>query len=496
MNMVPTRCHAPTHMRHFAAYSCSKIYRKARTIISHANQLRIFWVMMILLFLTASSVSLSKLDIDSGNNDNHNQLEKEISKPTTIHYSGADYSHIHVMDSKTKSTTSGWNTTTTPSKSNHPPLLPHQPPKTDRDPVNNEETKQSTIITVGDNVPPKLRFDWTNLVPQSKLANDIWNHQGNCSLPLGNAIFRNEYGLGSDLHFWTRAICHGMQHKVRVRTLFPWLWMDQAACGTTTNETSAVASPMHCYFPKSELLCPGDVELVPSHPSFDGTLWNITRTDGEFEGACQSVLRAINSGVVTKSQFQAAGMEFLFSSVAPLVLEEAERQYSLVFEGKPAPNDLITVHIRWGDKKREMSLIPINQYVRAIQKLLKERGTDPNNGMANIFLASEDPKAVWEFQQAVPNRWKVYVDQFYHETKDFRTEEYNGIPKMAALLQGRTGTVALASLLVAMEANDFVLTLGSNWSRLMNELRKTILDPRCNSCTKMIDLRRQRQEVW
>ena len=68
-------------------------------------------------------------------------------------------------------------------------------------------------------------------------------------------------------------------------------------------------------------------------------------------------------------------------------------------------------------------------------------------------MATEDPKAVLEFQQAVLNRWKIYVDQFYHETKDFRTEEYNGIPKMVALLQGRTGTVALASLLVAMEAN-------------------------------------------
>jgi hypothetical protein len=44
-------------------------------------------------------------------------------------------------------------------------------------------------------------------------------------------------------------------------------------------------------------------------------------------------------------------------------------------------------------------------------------------------------------------------------------------------------------LLVALEANYFVLTTASNWSRLMNELRKNVLDPSCGDCTRMIDLR-------
>jgi hypothetical protein len=45
------------------------------------------------------------------------------------------------------------------------------------------------------------------------------------------------------------------------------------------------------------------------------------------------------------------------------------------------------------------------------------------------------------------------------------------------------------SLLVAMEANYFVLTTASNWSRLMNELRKNFVEPRCNNCTLMVDLK-------
>ena len=49
--------------------------------------------------------------------------------------------------------------------------------------------------------------------------------------------------------------------------------------------------------------------------------------------------------------------------------------------------------------------------------------------------------------------------------------------------------MALGSLLVAMEANDFVLTTASNWSRLMDELRKNVLEPRMANGTIMVDLR-------
>jgi hypothetical protein len=65
----------------------------------------------------------------------------------------------------------------------------------------------------------------------------------------------------------------------------------------------------------------------------------------------------------------------------------------------------------------------------------------------------------------------------------------NGAPKMSKGLNGTAGRITLGSLLVAMEANDFVSTTASNWSRLMNELRKSILDSRCGNCTHMIDLR-------
>jgi hypothetical protein len=328
----------------------------------------------------------------------------------------------------------------------------------------------------------KLRFDWTNLAPQSPLAQRMLAHQTSCSLPLGNFVYRNQFGLGSDLHIWGQALCNGMESHHRIRTTGPWTWMDQEKCGD-------LASPMACYFSQSELNCEGDETLARQYPTFTPDLHNISRSNGKLKYRCDSIM-----GVTTpKNELRASATEFLFGHVSSLVVQEAERQIALVFEKVgQVPKDLITVHIRWGDKAREMQLVPISDYIQAIEEVLDQRKS--NDKTANIFLATEDPQAVKEFQKLAPAKWNIYLDQYYTDMLPYRISEYNGSPKMSAQLNGRTGLVALGSLLVAMEANDFILTTASNWSRLFNELRKSILNPRCNDCTTMADLRPVKNE--
>ena len=84
----------------------------------------------------------------------------------------------------------------------------------------------------------------------------------------------------------------------------------------------------------------------------------------------------------------------------------------------------------------------------------------------------------------------MYLDQSMVELllPDRPTASYNEAAHQARAGRGRPGLLALGSLLVAMEANDFVLTTSSNWSRLMNEIRISIIDPRCRNCTTLIDL--------
>jgi hypothetical protein len=370
-----------------------------------------------------------------------------------------------------------------------------------------QHKEQEVMRPSSSSSPPLLRFDWTNLTLMSDLARRMATHQTNCSLPLGNFVYRNRYGLGSDLHVWGQALCNGMESNVRVRTLGSWTWVDQQACKTTDptldsiapTTTTTTTTPMTCYFPATEIQCPGDGLLVREHPTFDSAVYNISRPNGVVKVQCDSILEQ-----ASKPNLRAAVVEYLFSHVSELVVREADRQASLVFREAPggkAPHDLITVHIRWGDKGKEMKLVPIQDYITAVHKILKQRQAasttesgPPSSLKANILLATEDPAVVEEFQKRMPSTWRVYVDQYFYDMLPHRIAEYNGSPKMSALLEGKPGLKALGSLLVCMEANDFVLTTESNWSRLMNELRKSILDPRCNTCTTMIDLRPVRRE--
>lgn len=70
-----------------------------------------------------------------------------------------------------------------------------------------------------------------------------------------------------------------------------------------------------------------------------------------------------------------------------------------------------------------------------------------------------------------------------NKTKDLSTMD------MAIHSQGSLGLASLVSLLIAMEAKYYLLTSGSNWSRLIDELRLSVTDPACGGCTRMVDLR-------
>jgi hypothetical protein len=333
-----------------------------------------------------------------------------------------------------------------------------------------------------------LRLDYTHLDLRSPLAKLWHRHQNDCALPVADFKYRNRYGLGSDLHVWTQALCNAVQANVRIRTEIPWIYVDTEAC-PTANATSA----MGCYFPHAEPSCPDDHKdgSAAGRPKLYAGNGMVSR------GGCLQVLE--ENGNATFADVRSSGIEYLFSRLSPVVVREAERQLDALFGGpnassaaSPAPDLLVTVHIRWGDKKREDKPRPVREYVDAVQTLVAARRNDAAQGdpaAVGIFLATEDPAAVEQFQQeAEKHGWLVFVDMYYQEFSDARDGSYNGNPRMAQNLQGRPGLVALASLLVAMQADDYVLTTSSNWSRLINELRKNVLDPRCDNCTRLVDL--------
>jgi hypothetical protein len=332
----------------------------------------------------------------------------------------------------------------------------------------------------------QLRYNYTSLQRYSKLAQDISRMQTNCDSSVqGYFWYRNHYGLGSDIHVYSVAICNALQMYyfdhvlIHVRSILPWIWYDQQNCHDKE-------SAMTCYFPESEPKCtPNDKQQWKTLPSL-----NLTRKLGKIKESCPTVIESVG-GIST---IRAATTEFLFTRISNLVQHEGQQQLSKVFTGhRSVPKNLITVHIRWGDKSDEMKLVPIIKYIDAVHEIVKRRQRKQHqidDEGIHIFIATEDPDALHEFRREVPNDWHLYVDYFYTELVPYRNKlsAYNSIPQMAKELHGRPGLISLGSLLVAMEANDYVLTTASNWSRLMNEIRMNILNPRCNNCTTMIDL--------
>lgn len=422
----------------------------------------------------------------------------------------------------------------------HPPLLPLTASKTaaQRSTVEDQDkvkllkqpiTADNTNVTSGDSCGGRLRRDWSNPASTlSPLAREIAANQENCSWPVAAFSMDNDYGLGSHLYLWSQAVCNAHERGHRVRTINPtWLWMDQAHCNA---EEAAVQSPFLCYFPSMEYHCSAGYsggDIAKNSNNSNETMvhrgepivppYNVTNP----RNAKQRCRRIAHGGDAGLADFRSAAIEYIFRRVSPLVIREAERQMNLIFAttvnnnnnnsntngGGIIPDDLITVHIRWGDKFWEMDLAPIEEYVAAVAQLVQrgDRQTQPlthanafhnsnnnidiNHTVANIYLSTEDPRAAAEFIKAAPVGWNIYMDRTVVELNEFRPPKGNRASWTSRNTRGRAGLVALGSLLIALEANSFVLTTGSNWSRIIDHLRRRVLDPQCGNCTRVIDLR-------
>jgi hypothetical protein len=309
-------------------------------------------------------------------------------------------------------------------------------------------------------------------------------------------------GIGSQVAHWSQSVCSALDRNMRLQSYHPeWIWLDQVYC----DKEQAKQSPWLCYFPHMEHRCQQQQE--PDH--HDAVVVGMV-VDNKNESQSSPPLSSSQRIRVPEpcehnqipgfyQPFRAATVEYIFSSISPMVIQEAQRQVGVVFGRNGAPHDLITVHVRWGDKSHEMTLMSIDRYIDAVWTILDEKHNttreERQNGTnvtveANIYLATEDPAAVEAFVQAAPKSWNVFVDVGVEELTPFRppSSVVNGPSRMAINTLGRGGLVNMASLLVSMEANDYVLSTASSFGRVMNNIRTNIIDPRCGNCTRLVDL--------
>lgn len=222
-------------------------------------------------------------------------------------------------------------------------------------------------------------------------------------------------------------------------------------------------------------------------------------------------------------------LNVLFANLSPHILTAAHEAMRELFGGRgEPPKNLITVHIRWGDKWKEGKLFQGECYVRAVERLLTMQHRAGTNALAHpdvaqraptgddepvhIFVTTEDLAALDAFNESAHRRghldWRVHtwmpaVLQDSRGAWGVTDLSPLGAARLQAISGGHRGGGAvgartprspllesLVALLIGVEAQLFVLSMRSNWSRLIHELRRLRwrAGPECpkgwRACTK------------
>lgn len=123
----------------------------------------------------------------------------------------------------------------------------------------------------------------------------------------------------------------------------------------------------------------------------------------------------------------------------------------------PLPAGVVSLHVRHGDKGTEMTLVPWSAYQTAAERLFKMQ---PLFLQRTMFVSTEDPGVVRD-ANATKDWTTLHSDIPRHNS--------NGQKQME--LADNMGLLHLAQLLMALECDAWVGTRGSNWNRLIDELR-------------------------
>jgi len=307
----------------------------------------------------------------------------------------------------------------------------------------------------------KLRFDWTNLPPRSPLAQQMTAAQTDCSLSSSNTNSNNKYqyfhppkgGLGMNLHVWALQLCHALEHDQILVPTGLWKWADDPrSCPDRNN------NPWLCYF--------GDHVAAARCSNRTSTTPIGQRTPTPPIFTLHSAPRTFTRNSPLRTTWRPP-WSTSFRACDSTLSQKPSRSCNAV---------------DWGDKGSELPghrLVSAAAYVRGVQQLQQKSNLDSNN--LHVYVASEDPAAIAAFRRAAPKRWHIY-------TSGPTQQSGSSSMSMGSFRSGAHGLESLAALLVALQANHYVLGTVSNWSRLINELRRHVVDPRCGHCTTMLDL--------
>jgi hypothetical protein len=151
----------------------------------------------------------------------------------------------------------------------------------------------------------------------------------------------------------------------------------------------------------------------------------------------------------------------------------------------PLPAGAYAAHVRHGDKHQEMTLFNFDKFARGIALAAAAAAAASAGNVSRpltVFVSTEDPSVIDDalaLAARSPGEWRVL--HVPHARDNAAT--------LTAAERGAGETLnSLLNLLVALEATHFVGQLGSNWCRLMDELRRVWVGARPACCTPYIEV--------
>jgi hypothetical protein len=123
------------------------------------------------------------------------------------------------------------------------------------------------------------------------------------------------------------------------------------------------------------------------------------------------------------------------------------------------PRPILSIHVRIGDKRKEMPLFPLKTYMILAKRIQK---TFPNT--QRVWLSTE-MQSVIESSKKYNHSWTFYYTNVYGQQGHMHMGDYE-----RRLGQETSTNNAFVNLLMAGDSDFFIGALGSTWCTIINGL--------------------------
>jgi hypothetical protein len=135
----------------------------------------------------------------------------------------------------------------------------------------------------------------------------------------------------------------------------------------------------------------------------------------------------------------------------------------------PIERGAVSVHVRHGDKQIEMALVEDFKYFDAAEKVVVN---DPMGHTRLAYVSTEDPAVMESAKKYNNSAWSF----LWYDVPRINSNGIDQISKLG-MPKGYLSHIWWLQLLMALECDAWIGTRGSNWNRLIDELRCVWVSP-------------------